>query len=50
VILSVNRRQTTSVSEVKKALADIPKGQDALLLVRSGGGNTFRVLHSSEGA
>ena len=49
VILSVNRHQTASVSDVKKALADIPKGQDALLLVRSNGGNTFRVLHS-EGA
>jgi serine protease Do len=46
VILSVNRHQTASVSDVKKALADIPKGQDALLLVRSNGGNTFRVLHS----
>jgi serine protease Do len=50
VIISVNRHQTTSVSDVKKALADIPKGQDALLLVRSNGGNTFRVLHASEGA
>ena len=50
VILSVNRHQTASVSDVKKALADVPKGQDALLLVRSNGGNTFRVLHSSEGA
>ena len=50
VILSVNRHQTASVSEVKKALADVPMGQDALLLVRSQGGNTFRVLHSSEGA
>jgi serine protease Do len=49
VILSVNRHQTASVSDVKKALADVPKGQDALLLVRSNGGNTFRVLHS-EGA
>ncbi len=49
VILSVNRHPTPSASEVKKALADIPKGQDALLLVRSGGGNTFRVLHSAEG-
>jgi serine protease Do len=50
VILSVNRRQTLTVSEVKKALADIPRGQDALVLVRSNGGNTFRVLHSAEGA
>jgi serine protease Do len=50
VILSVNRHQTPTVSDVKKALADVPKGQDALLLVRSNGGNTFRVLHAAEGA
>jgi len=34
---------------VQKALANVPKGQDALLLVWSNGGNTFRVMHSSEG-
>jgi len=35
---------------VQQALAKVPKGQDALLLVYSNGGNTFRVLHSPEGA
>jgi len=50
VIVSVNRHETQSVSDVQKALADVPKGQDALVLVWSNGGNTFRVLHSSEGA
>jgi len=50
VILSVNRHQTPTVSDVKKALGDVPNGQDALLLVRSNGGNTFRVLHAAEGA
>jgi serine protease Do len=49
VILSVNRHETQSVSDVRKALANVPKGQDALLLVYSNGGNTFRVLHSSQG-
>jgi serine protease Do len=49
VILSVNRHETQSVSDVQKALANVPKGQDALLLVYSNGGNTFRVLHSSQG-
>jgi hypothetical protein len=39
-----------SVADVQKNLGSIPKGQDALLLVWSNGGNTFRVLHSSEGA
>jgi serine protease Do len=50
VIVSVNRHATESASDAQKALANVPKGQDALLLVWSNGGNTFRVLHSSEGA
>jgi serine protease Do len=50
IIVGVNRHDVQSASEVKKALADVPKGQDVLLLVWSSGGNTFRVLHSSEGA
>ena len=50
VIVGVNRHEMQSAADVKKALADIPRGQDALLLVWSNGGNTFRVLHSSEGA
>src|SRR6201987_3095667 len=49
VIVSVDRHETTSVGDVQKALASVPKGQDALLLVWSNGGNTFRVMHSSEG-
>ena len=50
VILSVNRHEVQSVADVQKDLGSVPKGQDALLLVWSNGGNTFRVLHSSEGA
>jgi serine protease Do len=50
IIVGVNRHDMQSAADVQKALADVPKGQDALLLVWSGGGNTFRVLHSSEGA
>ena len=50
VILSVNRREVQSVADVQKSLGSVPKGRDALLLVWSNGGNTFRVLHSSEGA
>jgi hypothetical protein len=34
---------------VAKALSDVPKGQDALVLVWSSGGNTFRVLHATQG-
>jgi hypothetical protein len=37
-----------SAADVQKALGSVPKGQDALVLVWSNGGNTFRVLHSAE--
>jgi len=50
VIVGVNRHDVQSAGDVKKALADIPKGQDALLLVWSNGGNSFRVLHTTEGS
>ena len=45
VILQVNRKDTPTATDVKDALAKIPQGEDALLLVHSNGGNTFRVLH-----
>jgi serine protease Do len=48
VILEVNRHKVQNAAEVQEALSSIPKGQDALLLVWSNGGNTFRVLHSVE--
>jgi serine protease Do len=50
VILEVNRHAVKSAAEVQQALQDVPKGQDALVLVWSSGGNSFRVLHSPEGA
>jgi serine protease Do len=50
VILEVNRHKVQNASDVQQALSSIPKGEDALLLVWSNGGNTFRVLHSPEGA
>jgi serine protease Do len=50
VILEVNRKKVHSADEVKQALASVPAGQDALLLVWSQGGNSFRVLHPTEGA
>jgi serine protease Do len=50
VILEVNRHAVKSAAEVHEALSNLPKGQDALLLVWSNGGNTFRVLHAPEGA
>ncbi|MBV9572840.1 MAG: Do family serine endopeptidase, partial [Acidobacteriales bacterium] len=48
VIVQVDRHDVRSAAEVQKALANVPKGQDALLLVWSNGGNTFRVLHSAD--
>jgi serine protease Do len=49
IILEVNRHKVQSASDVQQDLASVPKGQDALVLVYSNGGNIFRVLHSPEG-
>ena len=49
VIMEVNRRAVKSASEVVQALSGVPNGQDALVLVWSDGGSTFRVLHPSQG-
>jgi serine protease Do len=50
IILEVNRHKVQNASDVQQALSNATKGEDALLLVWSNGGNTFRVLHSPEGA
>jgi serine protease Do len=49
VIVSVNRKPTSTASDVAQQLSSVPNGQDVLVLVWSNGGNTFRVLHPSEG-
>jgi serine protease Do len=49
VILEVNRKPVQSAQDVQQALSSVPKGQDALVLVWSNGGNTYRVLHPAEG-
>src|SRR5262249_10890475 len=46
VIVGVNRHETKTASDVQKALANVPKGQDAMVLIWANGGSTFRVLHS----
>ena len=46
VIQSVNRKPVKSAAEVKDALSKIPNGEDALVLIWSQGGSTFRVMHS----
>jgi serine protease Do len=50
VIIEVNRHSVQSAADVKQVLGNVAKGQDALVLVWSNGGSTFRVLHSPEGA
>jgi serine protease Do len=47
IIVSVNRKPTATASDVAQQLSAVPAGQDALVLVWSNGGNTFRVLHPS---
>jgi serine protease Do len=49
VIVSVNRKPVDSAAQVAQQLGSIPQGQDALVLVWSNGGSTFRVLHPSQG-
>src|SRR5258708_3246430 len=48
VVLEVNRKPVNSAQDVQQALSAIPKGQDALVLVGSNGGNTYRVLHPTQ--
>ncbi len=50
IILEVNRHKVQNASDVQQALSSVAKGEDALLLVWSNGGNSFRVLHSTEGS
>lgn len=48
VVQGVDRHEVKSAADVQQALSKVPQGQDALLLVWSRGGNTFRVLHSPD--
>jgi len=47
VIVEVNRHPVQNAADVQKALSAVPQGQDALVLVWSSGGTTFRVLHAN---
>lgn len=49
VIMEVNRHSVKSAAEAAQVLSNVPNGQDALVLVWSSGGSTFRVLHPSQG-
>jgi serine protease Do len=48
VIIEVDRKPVQGAADAKKALGSVAKGQDALVLVWSNGGDSFRVLHSAE--
>jgi serine protease Do len=49
VIVEVDRHSVQTASDAAQELGKIGKGQDALVLVWSNGGNTFRVLHPTQG-
>jgi len=49
VITEVNRKPVKTAADVQKALGNIPTGSDVMVLVQSGGGSTFRVLHPTQG-
>ncbi len=49
VIVSINRKPANSASEAAQELTSVPSGQDALILVWSNGGKSFRVLHPANG-
>ncbi|MGB9147977.1 MAG: Do family serine endopeptidase [Acidobacteriaceae bacterium] len=49
VIVSVDRKPTHTASTAAQQLSAIPQGQDALVLVWSGGGDNFLVLHPARG-
>jgi len=49
VILEVNRHKVLNASDVQQDLGKVPEGQNALLLIWSNGGNSFRVLHPTQG-
>ena len=48
IIVSVNHKPVNPAQDVQQALSNVPAGQDALVLVWSQGGNTFRVMHPGE--
>ena len=49
VIVQVNRQNVNSANQAVAKVRAIPAGQDVLLLVWSQGGESYRVLHPSQG-
>jgi len=48
VILEVNRKPVQSADDVKRELGNVPSGKDAMVLIWSNGGSSFRVMHAAE--
>jgi serine protease Do len=48
VILEVNRKPVQSADDVKRELGNVPAGKDAMVLLWSNGGSSFRVMHAAE--
>jgi serine protease Do len=48
VIVEVNRHQVQNADEVKRELGNVPAGKDAMMLIWSNGGSSFRVMHAAE--
>jgi serine protease Do len=48
VILEVNRHQVQTADDVKRELGNVPQDKDAMVLVWSNGGSSFRVMHAAE--
>jgi len=49
VIVQVNRKNVASADQAVTSVHAVPSGQDVLLLVWSKGGESYRVLHPSQG-
>jgi serine protease Do len=48
VILEVNRHPVQNADDVKRELGNVPSGKDAMVLLWSNGGSSFRVMHATE--
>jgi serine protease Do len=48
VILEVNRKPVQNSEDVKRELGNVPAGKDAMVLIWSNGGSSFRVMHAAE--
>jgi serine protease Do len=48
VILEVNRKPVQSADDVKRELGSVAAGKDAMVLIWSNGGSSFRVMHAAE--